>query len=253
MSVQTGWNFLKALAEYIGRPIPVLQAGGEGLPECRALREGNHCLHEALLFRTLTARCGEQWSTTSVAELLWEFNPGDCCRIDLFTFQVFWQLIELLDMQIKTCGFASCNAGLPVHVGKARSRRLTKHWMSSLGVGVIKTNGKKMFAEHAPRDSNSMRAEGLGLGRYHASLALAVSTASHVAVAPDGLAAPVDMLNCPIALPLQDRAGWMPVQVLEGMFCLSVFVWGFLFLSCFAFWRPLARIWAPSGADGKKN
>lgn len=209
------FDMLRQFCALGDKPVPVLEAGGENLPECLTPHdEHGNCIHMSSLYAQLTQKFGPQWRKAHTAEFLFFAPRGECAALDLLIYQVFWQITVLIEDTTPGYLPPTCE-GMPVLAGSSRSRRLTKHWTQHPTFG-LKTTGTKdrVFSESVSRDTHSaVRHERHAQCQYHGDLAQHVATASHVCIAPDGVSAPGDTANIAVTLPLVGVSGWLPLQV----------------------------------------
>ena len=204
---------LEHIFNMVTEPIPVLRSGGEELPACTA-RKGT-CVHVSNTQRLLQNQCGSSW--VSAALVFFEISQRykqNCPAVAAWTYQVFWQCVEMLDASAVSNN-SSCSAeGLAVLRGPKRCRRLTKIWLTAgeLGVDRHGVHGYRL-SKNMPRDKSAMRKEELEMGKYLANLGCVMSGVKHLAISMDASSAcGKDNLSMAAYIPRDHKACWLPLQ-----------------------------------------
>ncbi len=159
---------------------------------------------------------GEAWQFRHVADFLVmasSFQPR-CPAVATWRFQVFWQLVQVIDDHVLGGRLAGSAVGLPVLTGASRCRRMTKLWLTSSELGVDRSkSGGPVLAERLARDKSAIRREGVQASRYHTAVASAMSGATLVAIAMDcSDCSGTELLTVAASLPLEQTAMWSPPQ-----------------------------------------
>jgi hypothetical protein len=193
------------------------------LPRCHTTNADNSmCSHCKLLVARVAKAYGDTWPETRAVELLIESRrsvfQSKCAVIDEWISHVLVCIVDAIDAHVQNGALQNSALGLPLCRGVSKLRRMTKHWLTSPGLGVDRSASSAVLVKKTARDKSSLHAEGLQLGRCTAWLGSAVSGAKQIAVSMDASDCSREIMSFAAAMPNAHEpdktiTGWMPVKV----------------------------------------
>ncbi|CAK0875645.1 unnamed protein product [Prorocentrum cordatum] len=198
---------------------PVLGLCGENLPAC--CHGGGQCRHVQHVVQQLKATRGnDNWKDVSAFfQVARSKRYEDCLAVETWRYQVFWQLVELIDACADVGGRPAGQRGAPLLEGRGRCRRLTGVWLNSTGpcLGVLKGSHGKELGD-APRCAHDLRRDAIQLGKYHAHQVYRLGDATHITLCMDcSDKAGKDMLSLLAYEPVSKELFWMVPQVMPAL------------------------------------
>ena len=180
-------TILKAILRTLPQEIEVLIARGEDLPTCDADVSLEGCRHMRRLEKTMVNGFGLRWDRNAVHEFFLEVERGPPCnRVEALAFQVFHQVVELLDALADSAHFGDVGPGTEVLVGAKRARRLGGYTLVPQGLVIEKgKDGTKILVAGGTRDTTAYLHERLFMANYAHGVAEQVGARKAFAICVD--------------------------------------------------------------------
>ena len=191
----------------------VLMGMGEDLPACPEKMRDGSCKHIHAAVRSLKNRHGEVWGDSVGFFDVCLACKKTCPAFDCWRYQVFWQIVELIDNKVLE-GRSADRVGTPMLMGSERCRRLTSVWMQGDDVSVKQTdNGPELQIGAARRGGSYLRRDAVQMGAYQAHVVDLIGPASHVCIAADASGkAGKDLLSIAAYVPAKQEITWLIPQ-----------------------------------------
>ena len=198
---------LGALRHFVGiidEQIPVMFTDDD-LPPCNCLKDANN---ECRTFKGFIKRMervhGDDWRHRAAADALWNRDRhGHCDSLNLWLYQIFWQIAELIDVRVIEGALLQSADGIPVLQGKKKARRMTAVVMANPQMGFKTVAGARVVTtDPKRRHDHASRLESFRIARYQSALVDLTARQTHVALGVDAMSAPFEMLTIIACLPL---------------------------------------------------
>lgn len=194
--------------------VQVLLSGGEDLEQCKSSKRAGQCRHMAQVIKSMGVRYGERWRQIAVAEFLISNRGSSCPAVSGWVFQVFWQVVELLDGMADSDLLSTSAVGQEVLRGKHRLRRIVGTLVNESGLTVDRRSSDRVvLGKDSGRGLNEQRSEQLQMAAYLEHSNRTIGGAAQFSLPVDcSSVSGREVLTMALFSTAKRQAVWLPLQ-----------------------------------------